>query len=47
MSSCLYNCLDQATDGTSSATASPNGVDGISDVLEAQLRTNRTASYQC
>ena len=34
-----------STDGTS-ATSNPNGVYGISDVLEAQLRNNRTATTQ-
>jgi hypothetical protein len=40
-----YKFFREAADGTS-ATSNPNGVYGISDVLEAQLRTNRTATNQ-
>ena len=40
-----YKFFRASTDGTS-ATSNPNGVYGISDVLEAQLRTNRTATNQ-
>ena len=40
-----YKFFREATDGTS-ATSNPNGVYGISDVLEAQLRNNRTATTQ-
>ena len=36
-----YKFFREAADGTS-ATSNPNGVYGISDVLEAQLRNNRT-----
>ena len=37
-----YKFFRSSDDGTS-ATSNPNGVYGISDVLEAQLRSNRTA----
>ena len=40
-----YKFFRSSDDGTS-ATSNPNGVYGISDVLEAQLRTNRTATNQ-
>ena len=40
-----YKFFRSASDGTS-ATSNPNGVYGISDVLEAQLRSNRTATDQ-
>ena len=40
-----YKFFRSADDGTS-ATSNPNGIYGISDVLEAQLRTNRTATTQ-
>ena len=40
-----YKFFREAADGTS-ATSNPNGVYGISDVLEAQLRSNRTATNQ-
>ena len=40
-----YKFFREAADGTS-ATSNPNGVYGISDILEAQLRTNRTATNQ-
>ncbi len=40
-----YKFFREAADGTS-ATSNPNGVYGISDVLEAQLRNNRTATTQ-
>ena len=40
-----YKFFRAAADGTS-ATSNPNGVYGISDVLEAQLRNNRTAVTQ-
>jgi hypothetical protein len=40
-----YKFFRSAADGTS-ATSNPNGVYGISDVLEAQLRSNRTATDQ-
>jgi len=34
-----------SVDGTS-ATSTPNGVYGVSDILEAQLRSNRTQTTQ-
>jgi len=40
-----YKFFRSAADGTS-ATSNPNGVYGMSDVLEAQLRSNRTAVTQ-
>ena len=40
-----YKFFRSDTDGTS-ATSNPNGVYGMSDVLEAQLRSNRTATTQ-
>ena len=40
-----YKFYRSSADGTS-ATSNPNGIYGISDVLEAQLRTNRTATNQ-
>jgi len=40
-----YKFFRSAADGTS-ATSNPNGIFGISDVLEAQLRSNRTATDQ-
>jgi hypothetical protein len=40
-----YKFFRAASDGTS-ATSNPNGVYGMSDVLEAQLRNNRTATDQ-
>ena len=40
-----YKFFRATSDGTS-ATSNPNGVYGISDVLEAQLRSNRTATNQ-
>ncbi len=40
-----YKFFRAAADGTS-ATSNPNGVYGMSDVLEAQLRNNRTATDQ-
>jgi len=40
-----YKFFRSSTDGTS-AVSNPNGVYGISDVLEAQLRSNRTATTQ-
>ena len=36
-----YKFFRSADDGTS-ATSNPNGIYGMSDVLEAQLRSNRT-----
>ena len=40
-----YKFFRAAADGTS-ATSNPNGIYGISDVLEAQLRSDRTATDQ-
>lgn len=40
-----YKFFRSAADGTS-ATSNPNGVYGMSDVLEAQLRSDRTQSDQ-
>ena len=40
-----YKFFRSSGDGTS-AVSTPNGVYGISDVLEAQLRSNRTATTQ-
>ena len=40
-----YKFFRSAADGTS-ATSNPNGIYGISDVLEAQLRSNRTQTTQ-
>jgi hypothetical protein len=40
-----YKFFRSVADGTS-ATSNPNGVYGISDVLEAQLRSDRTATDQ-
>ena len=38
----FFRCSDAGT----SATSTPNGVYGISDILEAQLRSNRTQTTQ-
>ena len=40
-----YKFFRASSDGTS-ATSNPNGIYGISDVLEAQLRSNRTQTDQ-
>ncbi len=40
-----YKFYRSSADGTS-ATSNPNGIYGISDVLEAQLRSDRTATDQ-
>ena len=40
-----YKFFRASSDGTS-ATSNPNGIYGISDVLEAQLRSNRTQTTQ-
>ena len=40
-----YKFYRASSDGTS-ATSNPNGIYGMSDVLEAQLRSNRTATDQ-
>ena len=41
-----YKFYRTATDGTSATTTPTNGIYGITDVLEAQLRTNRTQTTQ-
>ena len=41
-----YNFFRSAADGTSATTAPSNGIYGMSDVLEAQLRSNRTQTTQ-
>ena len=41
----VYKFFREAADGTS-ATSNPNGIYGMSDVLEAQLRSNRTQTDQ-
>ena len=41
-----YNFFRSSADGTSATTAPSNGIYGMSDVLEAQLRNNRTATTQ-
>ena len=40
-----YKFFRSSDDGTS-ATSNPNGIYGISDILEAQLRSNRTQTTQ-
>ena len=40
-----YDFFRSSDDGTS-ATSNPNGIYGMSDVLEAQLRSNRTQTTQ-
>ena len=40
-----YKFFRATSDGTS-ATSNPNGIYGMSDILEAQLRNNRTATNQ-
>ena len=40
-----YKFFRASSDGTS-ATSNPNGIYGISDILEAQLRSNRTQTTQ-
>jgi hypothetical protein len=41
-----YNFFRSSADGTSATTAPSNGIYGMSDVLEAQLRSNRTQTTQ-
>ena len=41
-----YDFFRSTTDGTSAVTTPTNGITGISDVLEAQLRSNRTQTTQ-
>ena len=41
-----YIFYRNATDGTSATTTPSNGIYGMSDVLEAQLRSNRTQTTQ-
>ena len=37
-----YDFFRASSDGTSATTTPTNGINGMSDVLEAQLRSNRT-----
>ena len=41
-----YKFFRASGDGTSATTTPTNGIDGMSDVLEAQLRSNRTQTTQ-
>ena len=41
-----YDFFRSTTDGTSAVTTPTNGITGMSDVLEAQLRSNRTQTTQ-
>ena len=41
-----YDFFRSSADGTSAVTTPTNGITGMSDVLEAQLRTNRTSTDQ-
>ena len=41
-----YKFFRASTDGTSATTTPTNGIYGMSDVLEAQLRSNRTQTTQ-
>ena len=41
-----YDFFRVSGDGTSATTTPTNGIYGMSDILEAQLRTNRTATNQ-
>ena len=41
-----YDFFRSSTDGTSATTTPTNGIYGMSDVLEAQLRSNRTQTTQ-
>jgi hypothetical protein len=41
-----YNFFRSAADGTSATTAPSNGIYGISDILEAQLRSNYNTTTQ-
>jgi len=41
-----YNFFRAATDGTSATTAPSNGIYGMSDILEAQLRSNYNTTTQ-
>jgi len=41
-----YDFFRSTADGTSATTTPTNGITGMSDVLEAQLRSNRTATDQ-
>ena len=41
-----YNFFRVSSDGTSATTTPTNGIYGMSDVLEAQLRTNKAATNQ-
>ena len=41
-----YDFFRESADGTSAVTTPTNGITGMSDVLEAQLRSNRTQTTQ-
>jgi len=41
-----YDFFRSTADGTSATTTPTNGITGISDILEAQLRSNRTQTTQ-
>ena len=41
-----YDFFRSSADGTSATTTPTNGITGMSDVLEAQLRSNRTQTTQ-
>ena len=41
-----YDFFRSSADGTSAVTTPTNGITGMSDVLEAQLRSNRTSTDQ-
>ena len=41
-----YDFFRSTADGTSATTTPVNGITGMSDVLEAQLRSNRTQTTQ-
>jgi len=41
-----YDFFRSSDDGTSATTTDPSGVFGVSDILEAQLRSNRTQTTQ-
>jgi hypothetical protein len=41
-----YDFFRSSADGTSAVTTPTNGITGMSDILEAQLRSNRTSTDQ-
>ena len=41
-----YDFFRSSADGTSAVTTPTNGITGMSDILEAQLRSNRTSTAQ-